>query len=128
MGAHYRVARADAKLGLPEVKLGLLPGAGGTQRLPRLVGVEHAIEMITGGEPVPASDEAHTALIDLVVDGDPLAAAVDFAASAEVVNRPPPKTRDIPLETANLAALCGAPARSSRSSGRCCRRRSARWT
>ena len=61
MGAHYRVARAAAKLGLPEVKLGLLPGAGGTQRLPRLVGVEHAIEMITGGEPVPASDEAHTA-------------------------------------------------------------------
>ena len=108
MGAHYRVARADAKLGLPEVKLGLLPGAGGTQRLPRLVGVEHAIEMITRGEPVPASDEEHTALIDLVVDGDPLAAAVDFAASAEVVNRPPPRTRDIALDTTTLAALCGA--------------------
>ncbi len=108
MGAHYRVARADGRLGLPEVKLGLLPGAGGTQRLPRLVGVEHAIEMITSGEPVPASDEAHTALIDLVVDGDPLAAALDFAASAEVVNRPPPRTRDIALDTTNLAALCGA--------------------
>src|SRR5215207_1203101 len=51
LGAHYRVASADARLGLPEVKLGLLPGAGGTQRLPRLVGVERAIEMITGGEP-----------------------------------------------------------------------------
>jgi hypothetical protein len=58
MAAHYRVATADAKLGLPEVKLGLLPGAGGTQRLPRLVGVARAIEMIVGGEPVRASELA----------------------------------------------------------------------
>ena len=55
MAAHYRVASAGAKLGLPEVKLGLLPGAGGTQRLPRLVGVERAIDMIVGGEPVAAT-------------------------------------------------------------------------
>jgi len=53
LAAHYRVASADAKLGLPEVKLGLLPGAGGTQRLPRLVGVERAIDLIASGEPVP---------------------------------------------------------------------------
>src|SRR5687768_11414068 len=63
LAAHYRVASADAKLGLPEVKLGLLPGAGGTQRLPRLVGVERAIEMIVGGDPVPASGLTGTALI-----------------------------------------------------------------
>ena len=62
MAAHYRVASADAKLGLPEVKLGLLPGAGGTQRLPRLVGVERAIEMIVSGEPVAARDLANTRL------------------------------------------------------------------
>src|SRR5436190_3540062 len=90
MAAHYRIARADAKLGLPEVKLGLLPGAGGTQRLPRLVGVERSIELIVGGEPVPAKALAGTALLDHVVDADPLAAAVDFAASEEVTTRPPP--------------------------------------
>jgi 3-hydroxyacyl-CoA dehydrogenase len=106
MGAHYRVASANARLGLPEVKLGLIPGAGGTQRLPRLVGVERAIEMIVSGDPVAANDPAHTSLIDLVVDGDLLAAAVDFAASADVASRPPPRARDIPLDEPNLATLC----------------------
>ena len=108
MAAHYRVASADAKLGLPEVKLGLLPGAGGTQRLPRLVGVERAIDMIVSGEPVPATGLANTALLDLLVSGDPLAGAVELAASAEVATRPPPRTRDIPLDEPNLAALCEA--------------------
>ncbi len=106
LGAHYRVASADAKLGLPEVKLGLLPGAGGTQRLPRLVGVERAIDMIVSGEPVPATALANTALLDLVVDGDPLAGAIELAASAPVATRPPPRTRDILLNEPNLAALC----------------------
>jgi 3-hydroxyacyl-CoA dehydrogenase len=108
LAAHYRVASANAKLGLPEVKLGLLPGAGGTQRLPRLVGVERAIDMIVSGEPVPATDMANAALLDLVVNGDPLAGAVELAASAEVATKPPPKTRDIPLNQPNLAALCEA--------------------
>src|SRR5687767_7516536 len=80
LAAHYRVASADATLGLPEVKLGLLPGAGGTQRLPRLVGVERAIDMIVGGEPVPATALARTALLDLVVTRDPVASAVELAA------------------------------------------------
>jgi 3-hydroxyacyl-CoA dehydrogenase len=106
LAAHYRVASADAKLGLPEVKLGLLPGAGGTQRLPRLVGVERAIDMIVSGEPVPATGLANTPLLDQVVNGDPLAGAVELAASAEVATRPPPRTRDIPLNEPNLAALC----------------------
>jgi len=54
LGCNYRVVQKDAKLGLPEVKLGLLPGAGGTQRLPRLVGIEAALNVIVGGEPIPA--------------------------------------------------------------------------
>ncbi|MGI9040352.1 MAG: 3-hydroxyacyl-CoA dehydrogenase NAD-binding domain-containing protein [Gemmatimonadales bacterium] len=108
LAAHYRVASADAKLGLPEVKLGLLPGAGGTQRLPRLVGVERAINMIVSGEPVPATDLASTALLDLLVDGDPLARAVELAASSAVATKPPPMTRDIPLDDPNLTTLCQA--------------------
>ncbi|MEO7986895.1 MAG: 3-hydroxyacyl-CoA dehydrogenase NAD-binding domain-containing protein, partial [Gemmatimonadales bacterium] len=108
MAAHYRVASADAKLGLPEVKLGLLPGGGGTQRLPRLVGVERAIEMIVSGELVAARDLTNTGLLDRVVEGDPLAAAVDFAASDDVTMKAPPRTRDIPLDEPNLAALCQA--------------------
>jgi 3-hydroxyacyl-CoA dehydrogenase len=108
LAAHYRVASADAKLGLPEVKLGLLPGAGGTQRLPRLVGVERAIEMIVSGDSVPARGLASTALLDLVVDGDPLDEAVVFAASPDVATSPPPRTRDIPLHDSALAALCEA--------------------
>ena len=79
LGCHYRVARADARVGLPEVKLGLLPGAGGTQRLPRLVGVETALNMILSGEPVPARDLAKTALFERVVDGDPVRAALELA-------------------------------------------------
>ncbi len=108
MAAHYRVASADAKLGLPEVKLGLLPGAGGTQRLPRLVTIETAIDMIVSGEPVPATALANTALLDQVTDGDPLAAAVELAASADVATRPPRRTRDIPLDEPKLATLCAA--------------------
>jgi 3-hydroxyacyl-CoA dehydrogenase len=106
LAAHFRVAAADAKLGLPEVKLGLIPGAGGTQRLPRLVGVERAIEMIAGGEPMPATALANTALLDLVSEGDPLAAAVDFAASGEALGCPLRRTRDIPLVEPNLSAVC----------------------
>jgi 3-hydroxyacyl-CoA dehydrogenase len=108
LAAHYRVARTEAKLGMPEVKLGIIPGAGGTQRLPRLVGVERAIEMIVSGEPVSARDLADTALLDRVVDGDPLPAALDLAASDDIANTPLRRTRDIPLNQPNLAALCDA--------------------
>ena len=96
MAAHYRVASAHARLGLPEVKLGLIPGAGGTQRLPRLVGVERAIDMIVGGEPVAARELADTRLLDLIVDGDPLPAAIAFAASAGVAgSAAAPKPRPV---------------------------------
>jgi 3-hydroxyacyl-CoA dehydrogenase len=106
MAAHHRVASADAKLGLPEVKLGLLPGAGGTQRLPRLVGAERAIEMIVGGEPVRAADLAHTRLLDRVDDGDPLDPAVTLALSSVSAGAAPTRTRDLPLDQADLMALC----------------------
>ena len=73
LGCHYRVAAAGAQIALPEVKLGLLPGAGGTQRLPRAVGVETALNMIVSGASVPATQLAGTALFDEIVDGDLLA-------------------------------------------------------
>ena len=90
--AHYRVAVPSAKLGLPEVKLGLLPGAGGTQRLPRVVGVEKALEMMTGGDPVSAGEGARIGLVDRLVDGDLTDGAVAFAR--EVAGRPLGKIRD----------------------------------
>jgi 3-hydroxyacyl-CoA dehydrogenase len=105
MAAHYRVASAEAKLGLPEVKLGLLPGAGGTQRLPRLVGAARAIQMIVTGDAVPAAALAGARLLDRVVDGDPVAAAVALAGSGGVTT-PPPRARDLSLDEPNLAALC----------------------
>ena len=70
MGAHYRCAIASAKVGLPEVKLGLLPGAGGTQRAPRLAGVEAALGLITSGAPIPAAQAKAAGLLDKIIDGD----------------------------------------------------------
>ncbi|TPM30084.1 3-hydroxyacyl-CoA dehydrogenase NAD-binding domain-containing protein [Mesorhizobium sp. B2-3-4] len=79
LGCHFRVADRGAKLGLPEVKLGLLPGGGGTVRLPRLVGALKALRMIVSGTPISA-DEAHGAgLVDAVFDGDLTIHAVNFA-------------------------------------------------
>ena len=80
LGCHYRVAaRSVGQLGLPEVKIGILPGAGGTQRLPRLVGVEKALDMIVSGNPIGAVEAEKAGLVDRVVDGDVVAAAVAFA-------------------------------------------------
>ncbi len=78
MSCHYRCAVPDAKLGLPEVKLGLLPGAGGTQRLPRLIGAQAALEMMTSGNPVGATDAAELGLVDKIVDGKLRDAALDW--------------------------------------------------
>src|SRR5262245_38732486 len=79
LGCHYRVALADAKIAFPEVKLGLIPGAGGTQRLPRLVGLEGALNMIVSGATVPASLFKGSALFDVIASGPLPAAARDFA-------------------------------------------------
>src|SRR5216684_7455466 len=70
MGAHYRVAVASAQVGQPEVKLGLIPGAGGTQRLPRLAGVPVALKMCVGGDPIGAKDALAAGIIDKIVEGD----------------------------------------------------------
>ena len=79
LGCHARVAWATAKLGLPEVKLGLLPGAGGTQRLPRIVGMEKALQMIVGGAPIGAAEAAACGLVDAVLDGPYPDAAAAYA-------------------------------------------------
>jgi 3-hydroxyacyl-CoA dehydrogenase len=82
LGCHYRVAAPGANLALPEVKIGLVPGAGGTQRLPRAVGVEHALNMIVSGEPVKSEMIAAAPgqmLIDRMIEGDLLAGAIQFA-------------------------------------------------
>lgn len=97
LACNYRVAACDAKCGLPEVKLGILPGAGGTQRLPRVVGFSKALEMITTGEPIGAATAKDLGLVDHVVredEGDLLQAAVAFAERVAAV-RPLPRARDL---------------------------------
>lgn len=92
MAGHYRVIAPGAQVGQPEVKLGIIPGAAGTQRLPRLAGVAKAVEMCAQGNPLK-SDEALTfGIVDRVIEGDLLAGAVAFAR--EVVAKPTRKTRE----------------------------------
>ena len=86
---HYRVAVPTAKLGVPEVKLGLLPGAGGTQRLPRVAGVAKALEMVTSGAPISAKDAASVGLVDRIVEGDLVQHAVAMAEEVKDI-RPLP--------------------------------------
>ena len=92
MAGHYRVASPTAQVGQPEVNLGLIPGAAGTQRLPRLVGVAKAVEMCTSGKPVSAREAASFGLIDRLTDGDLRAGAVSFAR--EIADKTVPKTRE----------------------------------
>ena len=92
MAGHYRVASPDAKVGQPEVKLGIIPGAAGTQRLPRLAGVAKAVEMCADGNPVKATDAQKLGIIDRVIEGDLLQGAVAFAR--EIAGKPAPKTRE----------------------------------
>jgi 3-hydroxyacyl-CoA dehydrogenase len=92
MSGHYRVAAPTAQVGQPEVKLGIIPGAGGTQRLPRLVGVEKAVEMCAEGKPVSARDAAALGLIDRLIEGDLLSGALAFAR--EIAGKPANKTRE----------------------------------
>ncbi|HEY1075625.1 MAG TPA: enoyl-CoA hydratase-related protein, partial [Fontimonas sp.] len=103
LGCHYRVARVDAQIALPEVNLGLLPGGGGTQRLPRVVGVETALKMIVSGASVPAKQLAATQLFDAVTEGELLPAALELAAKIVAEQRPLKRVRDIKPSAADAA-------------------------
>ncbi|WP_309573187.1 3-hydroxyacyl-CoA dehydrogenase NAD-binding domain-containing protein [Deinococcus sp.] len=107
MGCTYRVAVKDAQVGLPEVKLGVLPGAGGTQRLPRVVGAQKALEMMLSGNPVGAPEAHSLGLIDEIVDGDLLAGAVAFAR-AHADARPLPRISEKSVQGASPEVFAAA--------------------
>jgi len=103
LGCRYRVAVPSAKVGLPEVKLGILPGAGGTQRLPRIAGVPAALDMITSGRPVPAKEALELGILDAVVEGDDIKAiGIGFAEQvlADGAGAKPVRDRDEKLAEA----------------------------
>jgi 3-hydroxyacyl-CoA dehydrogenase len=106
LACHYRVGVKDARFGLPEVKLGLLPGAGGTQRLPRVVGVEKGLSMMVSGDPIRADEALKAGLIDEIVDGDLAGAGVAFAEKVLNEKRPLKKIRDLDDK---VAAVRGKP-------------------
>ena len=110
MGCHYRVTTPDTKLGQPEVKIGITPGAGGTQRLPRLVGLKLALEMIIAGDPIDAKTALEHGLIDEIIAGDLRSGALAFAERVSG-QRPLPRVRDLPppaLPDANFFAKARA--------------------
>lgn len=103
LACHYRCAIESAKVGLPEVKLGLLPGAGGTQRVPRVAGVQAALDMITSGNPVAAAKANDMGLIDEIVAGDDLqAAAVQYAQELIDSGAPLKRIRDITIDASTI--------------------------
>jgi 3-hydroxyacyl-CoA dehydrogenase len=105
LGAHYRVAKGDAQIALPEVKLGLLPGAGGTQRLPRAIGLEAALNMIVSGATVAAAKLKGTALLDDVTDGDPVPAALALADKVVADKLPLKRVRDLRVKDPQAEAF-----------------------
>ncbi len=120
LAAHYRVALPGAQLGLPEVNLGLLPGAGGTQRAPRLMGVKPAAEMMLSGKPLSARAALATGLVDRLVDGsDPVAAGLACVQELQAAQAPLRRTRDVAIADkaaalADLDALAADTAKKSR--------------
>jgi 3-hydroxyacyl-CoA dehydrogenase len=104
LGCHYRVASPGAQIALPEVKLGILPGAGGTQRLPRAVGLELALNMIVSGTPIASEKLANTALFSKLIEGDLMEGALAYAASI-ADTRPLPKVRDVKVDYPNYEAF-----------------------
>jgi len=110
LGCHYRVARKDAKVGLPEVKLGLLPGAGGTQRLPRLAGVAKALDMIVSGQPIGAAEALEHHIVDELFEGDLVEAGLAYAQRLIDEGRGPRRTGEqtAGLEGADNAELIAA--------------------
>ena len=104
LACHFRIAAPATRLGLPEIKLGLIPGAGGTQRLPRLVGMEKAMAMILSGDPIPAKEALALGLIDEIFEGDPAAAGVAFLHKVIADKRPLRRVRDFDDKLKGLRA------------------------
>ncbi len=105
LGCHFRVVSPGAQIALPEVKLGILPGAGGTQRLPRAIGVETALNMIVSGAPVASEKLVGTALFDAVIDGDLLEGALAFAQRVVAERRPLKRVRDTKIQLPDAEAF-----------------------
>jgi 3-hydroxyacyl-CoA dehydrogenase len=103
MASHYRMASADAKLGLPEVTLGILPGAGGTQRAPRLIGVEASLELILSGKPMSAAKGLELGLIDRIAEGDLFDSAFSWVGELLAQGKGPRKTSELPVPADHLA-------------------------
>jgi 3-hydroxyacyl-CoA dehydrogenase len=101
LGCHYRVAVSSAKVGLPEVKLGLLPGAGGTQRLPRLIGPEAALKIIVDGTPIVAAKAKAMGIVDEIVEGDLRLEAIAFARKVVAEKRPRRKVSGLKVQLDN---------------------------
>ena len=102
LACHYRCAIASAKVGLPEVKLGLLPGAGGTQRLPRVAGVKAALDIITSGNPVPAKKAHDMGLVNEIIEGDLIEGAIGYARDLVDSGAPLKRIRDINIDPATI--------------------------
>ena len=105
LSCHYRIALDSAKVGLPEVKLGLLPGAGGTQRVPRLAGVEASLELMLSGTPIPAGRAADSGLLDKVVSADLLAEALSYARHLVETRAPVRRTSELAVENVDSSVF-----------------------
>jgi len=102
LGCHYRCALSNAKLGLPEVKLGVLPGAGGTQRLPRLTGIKPALDMIISGNPISADEAFSKGIVDKILEGDFLTGAISYTKELLDNNAPIRRTSEMEIDTSGL--------------------------
>jgi 3-hydroxyacyl-CoA dehydrogenase len=119
LGCHYRIALPKALLGLPEVKLGILPGSGGTQRLPRVIPVHEAARMIILGEPIPAEKAKEFGLVDEIATGDLLEDGIAYAKKLLAEGKGPRRVRDMPpkVEGDQKALLEAVPQQAAKSAG-----------
>ncbi|MEX2197942.1 MAG: 3-hydroxyacyl-CoA dehydrogenase NAD-binding domain-containing protein [Burkholderiales bacterium] len=119
LGCHYRIALPKSLLGLPEVKLGILPGSGGTQRLPRVIPVHEAARMMMLGDPIPAEKAKEFGLVDEIVTGDLLEAGVAYAQKLVAEGKGPRRVRDMPpkVEGDQKALLDAVPEQAARAAG-----------
>ena len=107
MAGHYRVIAPSAQVGQPEVKLGIIPGAAGTQRLPRLAGVAKAVEMCAFGEPITAQEALSLGIVDRIIEGDLLTGAVAFAREIAANRAPKTRERNEKLRCRGFGHFCG---------------------